>query len=465
MIAKVHSLDKLGSCLFLQMVALLVNCSLAMCSSLPSPLIIEMRYETKRDSNGDLPIDKALLSIGYDAQDTHSPVGQANFFPLLSAPFTLSNLRLPQSPQPQWGFFCETKKWNPKYCCNYTDKIEQTSLYGKSYSTFKAKSFIQLEPNPVSKIEGRELSLNLGDDLNAQNYFFGETSILGLSPNYNNPLWNYLFGLYSFKSNNLVFQLDYQDQKENNYKLYLNGYNGQKLVDNNMYYITQDKQTFDWTFPMVQVSLVDQFSKNENRVTTGVACVTNSYNELLALSYANREKLNRLVSQKICGENSCRMTEGSIQSGPDLFISISLSDGDIVKYRLRPEDYLHDDSGYIKVYAGDLDTWKTNTCSDPLYHIALGRKFLSLSFVVFEIQKTGTKRIGVGEYVLPVRSTPLQRLILTIFISCICVSIIFMGVYQISRSQQEEVLRKTSTFSSGDDPSLYASMSNDEPKD
>ena len=451
---------------------------------LDDPTTFSMYYQTFpiRDSY----FDHIPFYLTYDS-NTKSANREVSFCPDLSSMNMIVNEVGSDSKVMQWGVICPTREndtipidshlncWsNPppqipaKYRLgNYTYRL------ANSIFLFKNVKIDKFNPNTT-------LGFQLGQNLALPDWPLGSTGVLGLSPNEQNTLWSYLFKYYSFKENNIVFSFVYKagDSKDKwnphssgsfgTSQFHVNGYDKEVLGKKGLYYVRQGEKDNSWSLPSVSVN----FKTTDGEWTEmlkGKACLTNTYHSFLAGPNMIGTKLLKYVARQMCGKDDCG-DEVLLDKAPFMVITVQLQDGDLLNITIRPENFVYTENERTQVSYSDINDWKDYGCKGD-YDLAFGRLFFLSTYLVFEVSKAGTRRIGLGEFNKVAKATESEKAVMLFFISICIFCVIAAGVYNISKVRQEEVydmhnhnIMDNETAASGDYVSM-AQQASDKSKD
>ena len=396
---------------------------------------VQMPYSVFNNKGDVTYFDRAVFYLTYDSEREEAV--KTAFFPDISSSTVITNQDIEAKT---WGVACSKpidEKGNPdpkNNCVIVSNPISQSKYRTFTYDFLQAQSLFQFKNNDLKFVQGNTLNFNLGQTLEFPKWGLGQTGVLALSPSQQNPIWNYLFKTYSFKGNKFVFSFSYKPgvfaDRYNptstaafgRSEIYLNGYNREKLSNKGLYYVEQDTDQFFWTLKEVKISTVSPEGEL-SEVMSGKACLTNNYHDLMAASKDKSMSLRKYIAQAMCGKDDCG-SDLKLYNAPDLAISIKLDDGDTVRYRISPDTYIYSENESTQVSFGDIDEWRlAGSCGDQ-HTLAFGRLFFLTAYIVFEVEKKGNAKIGLGEILRNARTSESEKAVLSVFIG-ICIFLLF----------------------------------------
>jgi hypothetical protein len=462
---RLHARGNLSSIVMLA-ISTLIN--LAACLiPLQDPLTIPLTYEVVRNGDVHTYFDKAQFFMTYDSIAQESPKNPS-FFPDLSASMIITNEEC--SPA-NWGIVCTketntTKVPDPRDNC-LANENTTNSTYRRVNMTYSNSTTFFFLRN--SRLENTQLvnavPFYLGKKLTTPPWPYADTGVLGLSPSQANPLWGYLFRTYSFTGNRFVYSFNYKPgdlmdrfnpwstRAFGQSSLTVNGYNKDVASNKGFYIVSQDRSFDVWTFPFVNITLVNPADSKETEIITGKACLTNDYHDFFAAEPDIVEMFKKTVAQAMCDKDNCGGTL-DYDKAPIMHVNIQLSDGDTVRYVLNPESFVFSDSS-TRVSAGNLSEWRKDACPGD-FSVGFGKLFFMAAFITFEVDKNENKKISLTEYVKFARTNSMDKLILLGFIVTSVFVLIVFAAYKISKTRQEMVYDSHSVMSGATDS--YKSM-------
>ncbi len=403
---------------------------------------VQMPYSVFNNKGEITYFDRAVFYMTYDSKREEAI--KAAFFPDISSSSIIMNQDIESKT---WGVSCSKpidEKGTPdpsNNCIILSNPVAQTKYRTFTYDYLQAQSLFQFKSNDLKFVPGNALNFNLGQILEFPKWGFGQTGVLALSPSQQNPIWNYLFKTYSFKGNKFVFSFSYKPgvfaDRYNpgstaafgRSEIFLNGYNREKLGNKGLYYVEQDTDQFFWTLKEVKISTINPDGEL-SEVMSGKACLTNSFHDLMAAPLDKAMALRKSIAQSMCGKDDCE-SELKLYNAPDLAISIKLDDGDTVRYRISPETYIYSENESTQVSFGDIDQWRLAGACGEQHTLAFGRLFFLTAYIVFEVEKKGNAKIGLGEILRNARTSESEKAVLSVFIGICIFLLLATGVYKV----------------------------------
>lgn len=377
--------------------------------------------------------DKSYFNMGYNPiRETYDILG---FSPDLNSINTILNMK--GSSSDSWGISCANSQTTPsttENCIFDKNKQNQDTYQNLAYQFYPAKSYAVItESGQRIEDSAKPFEFNLAVGLEPTFWKLNQNGVLGFSPSQSNKLWNYLFNLYQFKSNKFIFSLSFSVGDKNHQLepsdkkslstglLFLNGYDEDSVSSKGIYYSNQPENATSWTVEDTQIHL-DKKQSSDSLSVRGIACLTNTQPELLALQLHEMNALTSKVCTQMCGASTC----GSCldySKAPSLHISIAVEGNDVVEYIFPPSSYIYSKDGITKLSVACIEEWKsvgTDGC-DKNSTIGLGKLFLAKTSVIFEVYKNlpgnvALKKIGFAEKFRIPRSTKAEKWLLTVFI-------------------------------------------------
>ena len=411
---------------------------------------VQMPYSVFNNKGEITYFDRALFYLTYDSEREEAI--KTGFFPDISSSSIITNQEIEAKT---WGVSCSKpidEKGTPdpsNNCIILSNPISQTKYRTFTYEFFQAQSLFQFKNNDLKFVQGNTLNFNLGQTLEFPKWGLGQTGVLALSPSQQNPIWNYLFKTYSFKGNKFVFSFSYKPgvfaDRYNpgstaafgRSEIFLNGYNREKLSNKGLYYVEQDTDQFFWTLKEVKISKISPDGEL-TEVMAGKACLTNNFHDLMAAPQDKVLEFRKSIAQAMCGKDDCG-AELKLYNAPDLAVSIKLDDGDIVRYRISPETYIYSENESTQVSFGDIDQWRlAGSCGDQ-HSLAFGRLFFLTAYMVFEVEKKGNAKIGLGEILRNARTSESEKAVLSVFIGICIFLLLATAVYKIWAHRRSKV--------------------------
>lgn len=409
--------------------------------------------------------DHVNFFMSYDTNKDKSR--ELSFFPDLNSQTTIVN------ELPNWGIPCPNtsipEALDPSSSCTLESNTTSTFQYRQQDYHYKpAQTYFLLWDSKIDTPPIKNsLSFKLGQELNTPNWTLDNTGVLGLSPSDSNPIWNYLFKAYTFKSNRFSFSLKYMvgDPKEKFREMSSQALDGSKLLisDSSLdmpggttFYPIQKTLNNEpvWHLPEVTVSLLLSDGTEYPILNGKKACLTNNYHSMLAASPDIGVKFIKKVAQEMCKRDDCG-SEMNLHAAPKLSISINLFDGDSAKYIISPEDYILPHKSHTNVSFSNITDWQPMTCPQD-YELAFGKLFFQTSYIVFEVYKNGDKKIKLSEHIkIPKATSPEKAAMLLFILFCVFI-MTSVAVYKVCKHRQEQVY--DSPHSLPIEATLYRSM-------
>jgi hypothetical protein len=412
--------------------------------------------------------DHVSFYMGYDSNKDKSR--EVSFFPDLNSQTTIMN------ELPSWGISCPNASTfdNPdtsSHCVVISNATGSSAYKQRSYSSRPAQTIFLFKDTELQQTSFQSsLLFRLGQDLNTPNWTLESTGVLGLSPSDNNPIWNYLFKMYAFKSNRFSFAFKYLsgDPKDKFKEMSPLSIEGSKMLVSDSSLDMPGATTFYpiqktlnneavWYLPEVSVSFLLSDGSELPLINGVKACLTNNFHSLIAGTPDIGAKMIETVAIEMCKKVDCG-ADVNYGSAPKLSISINLFDGDTVKYILAPEDYIIPHLSSTNVSFSNITDWQPVTCPQD-YKLAFGKLFFETSYMVFEVYKNGDKKIKLSEYIKIPKATSSEKAVMLFFISVCIFIILSITVYKVCKHRQEKLY--DSSHSIPAEVTMYRSMTSD----
>lgn len=275
--------------------------------------------------------------------------------------------------QVNWGVSC-TKENN----CNYN--LTTNSLYyydGNTWNITDATTHFSLNGEGPDLTAAPMSSKLVFNPSKGDMWLFNNAGILGMSPT--SSLWEYLFGQYIFKNDEINFTYWLDTNKKNTWtELFEESkekiFEGSvlKFSDNanDFIEVKSEKTNFIpslssargknyWGINDVTVRIGDKTSKPIHENVE--ACISTMAEETIVSSHfglAGEEVFKQLCDNpKGCDNNN------NVENGPNILISFKDTQSKEVTITLKPEDYIYKGSqGDIGVSIGDMSEYETTDC-------------------------------------------------------------------------------------------------------
>lgn len=346
-----------------------------------------------------------------------------------------------------WGIYCATgSATNSSNNCVYVDQAQKTT-YANNQFTYNAASIFLPMSSKIDTGAGK-LATQLLVNPPKDQWFMDDTGVWGLAPKKDNPFFQYVFSQYDLKSGDkpsFDFSLIYFNYKtDDKFKganndtwsystLSLNGYDDSRVDDS----VSKVEIAMDTTQPTAgfwTISGVDLLVKDQATGLTGKsACLSNTQNQMFAMSDADKAIFLKQISQAACGKDSCKWDEAK-----DYSTALQFKSGaNTVKVVLKAEDFTYNDNGNLAVSVGSLNDWQRDSMCSNQHTLGLGRLFFAKMFVYFSVVKTSDTDMSFKLTLAKLRPvdkiTTSERLVLLLFGLALIFAIVGTIVYKMTR--------------------------------